>query len=108
MMNSLVLRTLFFAGLLTGSLISPASVSAGTFREGCLKLLQKSLGYTEQNRKLDVVRIGDELLRAPSAAVTPEEIKSQSVQNLIEGMLHTLEVDQGVGLSAPQVGVAKR
>jgi peptide deformylase len=54
--------------------------------------------------KLKIVQAGDPVLRKKSRQLTPEEIKSTSVQNLILLMRDTMRDAPGVGLAAPQIG----
>ncbi len=52
-----------------------------------------------------ILRYGDEILHQPAAAVddiTPE------IQQLIDDMIETMYAAPGIGLAAPQVGVALR
>ncbi|HET6862103.1 MAG TPA: peptide deformylase [Pyrinomonadaceae bacterium] len=55
--------------------------------------------------KLKIVQAGDPVLRVASRPLTVEEIKSASVQQLIELMRETMRDAPGVGLAAPQIGV---
>ncbi|HEY3043773.1 MAG TPA: peptide deformylase [Vicinamibacterales bacterium] len=52
---------------------------------------------------LKVARMGHPVLRAKARAIEPHEIKSASVQKLIDDMLDTMAEYHGVGLAAPQV-----
>lgn len=52
-----------------------------------------------------IVRLGHPALRSRSEAVTPEELASASLQELIDDLLATVVEAEGVGLAAPQVGV---
>ena len=54
--------------------------------------------------KLKVVQAGDPVLRQASRPVSSDEIKSASMQQLIELMRETMRDAPGVGLAAPQVG----
>lgn len=54
---------------------------------------------------LDIIKIGDEILRKVSTNI--EEV-DESVLKLIKNMKETLKKSKGVGLAAPQVGVNKR
>ncbi|MDX6711292.1 MAG: peptide deformylase, partial [Blastocatellia bacterium] len=54
--------------------------------------------------KLKVVQAGDPVLRQANRAVSPDEIKSASMQQWIELMRETMRDSPGVGLAAPQVG----
>jgi peptide deformylase len=57
-------------------------------------------------KTLETIHFGNPILRKVAELLTPEEIRSQSTQDLIESMLFTLQQKEyGVGLSAPQVGV---
>jgi peptide deformylase len=55
-----------------------------------------------------IVRVGDPVLRAATAAVDPGTIRAPEIQNLIQGMVAAMHKAPGVGLAAPQVGVSKR
>jgi peptide deformylase len=52
---------------------------------------------------LKVARMGHPVLRAKARAVEQGEIKSSSMQRLIDDMIETMEEYRGVGLAAPQV-----
>jgi peptide deformylase len=52
---------------------------------------------------LKVARMGHPVLRAKAQAIEPRDIKSASVQKLIDDMLDTMAEYHGVGLAAPQV-----
>ena len=53
---------------------------------------------------LKIVQTGDPILRRISRSLTPEEIRSSSIQQLIESMRDTMRAAPGVGLAAPQIG----
>ncbi|HSB26932.1 MAG TPA: peptide deformylase [Pyrinomonadaceae bacterium] len=53
---------------------------------------------------LKIVQAGDPVLRAIGRRLTIEEIKSSSIQSLIESMRDTMRAAPGVGLAAPQIG----
>lgn len=55
---------------------------------------------------LPIICSGDPVLRQQSRALSPSEIKSKEVQNLIEHMRETMRNAPGVGLAAPQIGVS--
>ena len=55
---------------------------------------------------LPIICSGDPVLRQESRALSPSEIKSKEVQNLIEHMRETMRNAPGVGLAAPQIGVS--
>ncbi len=52
---------------------------------------------------LKVARMGHPVLRQKARVVEPRELKSVSVQRLIEDMIETMIEYRGVGLAAPQV-----
>jgi peptide deformylase len=52
---------------------------------------------------LKVARMGHPVLRTPTRAMDPHEIKSPRIQQLIDDMFDTMNEYQGVGLAAPQV-----
>ena len=55
--------------------------------------------------KLKIVQTGDPVLRQGTRELSPEEIKSTSIQQLIDLMREAMRAAPGVGLAAPQVGV---
>jgi peptide deformylase len=54
--------------------------------------------------KLKLLQVGEPVLREQARILTPEEIVSPAIQDLIESMHETLRDAPGVGLAAPQVG----
>ncbi|MGE3271981.1 MAG: peptide deformylase [Chloroflexota bacterium] len=54
--------------------------------------------------KLKIVQAGEPVLRQEARALTPDEIRSASIQQLIELMRETMRDAPGVGLAAPQIG----
>lgn len=54
--------------------------------------------------KLKIVQAGDPILRKQSRQLTKDEIRSPSIQLLIELMRDTMREAPGVGLAAPQIG----
>ncbi len=54
--------------------------------------------------KLKIVQAGDPVLRRKSQPLTPDQIRSASLQLLIELMRDTMRDAPGVGLAAPQIG----
>ncbi len=52
----------------------------------------------------DIVIEPNPMLHAPSAPVSPDEIKSREMQKFIKDMIETMYVKNGVGLAAVQVG----
>jgi peptide deformylase len=57
---------------------------------------------------LEVVSIGDPVLRRRGREVTPEELRSAELQRLIDDMIETKRAAHGAGLAANQVGEAVR
>ncbi len=57
---------------------------------------------------LKIVQVGDPVLRIGTQEVTPEEIRSPQLQQLVEWMRETMRDAPGVGLAAPQVGLPLR
>jgi len=53
---------------------------------------------------LPIVQTGDPVLRAVARALTPQEIQSTKIKELIENMRETMHAAPGVGLAAPQIG----
>lgn len=58
--------------------------------------------------RLKIVQVGEAVLRQPARALTPDEIRSREIQELIEWMRETMYDAPGVGLAAPQVGLAQQ
>ena len=56
--------------------------------------------------RLKILQAGEAVLRQPARALTRGEIQSGQTQELIESMRQTMHEAPGVGLAAPQVGVA--
>lgn len=53
---------------------------------------------------LEIVQAGNPVLRMQGRELTREEIRSESIQQLIELMRETMREAPGVGLAAPQIG----
>jgi len=53
---------------------------------------------------LKIVSVGDPVLRKKARKLTPEEIRSTAIQDLIAHMRDTMQDAPGVGLAAPQAG----
>ncbi|HVK85419.1 MAG TPA: peptide deformylase [Kofleriaceae bacterium] len=53
---------------------------------------------------LEIVQVGDPVLRARAHAVSREELASPELQQLIADMRDTMRAAPGVGLAAPQIG----
>ena len=56
--------------------------------------------------RLEIVQVGEELLRARARELSREEILSETTRQLIEHMKETMRHAPGVGLAAPQIGVS--
>ena len=54
--------------------------------------------------KLKIVQAGDPVLRQAARPLSEDEIRSASIQQLIELLRETMRDTPGVGLAAPQVG----
>jgi peptide deformylase len=61
---------------------------------------------TCDRQTLDIVQVGDPVLRQIAKDLSVEEILSPEIQNLIETMKVTMRAAPGVGLAAPQIGKA--
>ncbi len=55
---------------------------------------------------LEIVQIGDPVLRHPAKELSAQEILSPEIQELIEKMKAAMRAAPGVGLAAPQIGRA--
>ncbi len=56
--------------------------------------------------RLKIVQIGEPVLRERARGLTADEVRSRDTQQLIEWMRETMYDAPGVGLAAPQVGLA--
>jgi peptide deformylase len=56
--------------------------------------------------RLKIVQAGEPILREPARTLTTKEIRSDEIQRLISDMRETMRDAPGVGLAAPQVGLA--
>jgi peptide deformylase len=56
--------------------------------------------------KLEIVQAGNPILRQRALPLTVEQIRSREIQKLIETMRTCMHEAPGVGLAAPQVGLA--
>src|SRR5258708_1083351 len=54
---------------------------------------------------LNVLQVGEPVLRQRARPLTPDEVRSPQIQELIEHMRETMREAPGVGLAAPQIGV---
>jgi peptide deformylase len=55
-----------------------------------------------------IVTLGDPVLRRPARDVTPEELASGEVQEVIGDLIDTMRAAHGAGLAAPQIGDGRR
>jgi peptide deformylase len=55
-----------------------------------------------------IVTLGEPVLRRPARDVSPEELASSAVQELIDDLIDTMRAALGAGLAAPQVGDNRR
>jgi peptide deformylase len=56
--------------------------------------------------KMEIVQAGNPILRQRARALSVEEIRSRETQKLIEAMRERMHEAPGVGLAAPQLGLA--
>jgi peptide deformylase len=56
--------------------------------------------------ELEIVHAGHPVLRQQARPLTPAEIASKKIQELIESMRKTMYEAPGVGLAAPQIGLS--
>jgi peptide deformylase len=56
--------------------------------------------------KLEIVQTGNPVLRQRARPLSVEEIRSREIQKLIEAMRTSMHEAPGVGLAAPQLGLA--
>ena len=56
--------------------------------------------------RLKIVQAGESVLRQPARTLSREELRGAEIQQLIEWMRETMRDAPGVGLAAPQVGLA--
>jgi peptide deformylase len=57
---------------------------------------------------IEIVQVGDPVLRNGTRALSPAEVRSPEIRQLIEQMRETMRQAPGVGLAAPQVGLPLR
>lgn len=58
------------------------------------------------SKKLNIVQVGDPVLRQKARKLSHEEILSEPIQELIQHMKETMREAPGVGLAAPQIGLS--
>ena len=87
---------------LSHNLMFANCVVADSF-EGCLKYLSEQ----NKNHKLPstIIQLGNPLLRQSAHSV--ENITSNEIQSLIQELILTCQSAKGVGIAAPQIGIAK-
>jgi peptide deformylase len=56
--------------------------------------------------RLEIVQVGEPVLRQASKMLEPREVTSPEIQQLIELMRETMRRAPGVGLAAPQIGLS--
>lgn len=59
---------------------------------------------TKPSAPLEIVQVGDPVLRQKARPLTIEELASERIQELIGQMRDTMRAAPGVGLAAPQIG----
>ena len=57
---------------------------------------------------LDVVPIGEPVLRAVAQPVTDDELATPGFQRFLDDLVETMRAAHGAGLAAPQVGISRR
>lgn len=57
---------------------------------------------------LEIVRLGNPVLRSKSKPVTKREIKVKRFQKFLDALVNICKTHDGVGIAAPQVNVLKR
>jgi peptide deformylase len=57
---------------------------------------------------IEIVQVGDPVLRNGTRSLSPAEVRSPEIRQLIEQMRETMRQAPGVGLAAPQVGLPLR
>jgi peptide deformylase len=57
---------------------------------------------------LEIVEVGDPVLRTPTREVSDEELRSPAFQAFVDDLIETMRAAGGAGLAAPQVGDLRR
>lgn len=57
---------------------------------------------------LSIIKNPSDVLRKKSELVSREDLTSPQVQTLIDDLMDSMRVENGIGIAAPQVGVHKR
>jgi peptide deformylase len=60
------------------------------------------------SKKLKIVELGDKILRTKAKTVSMKELRSKKFQGLVDNMIRTCDLNEGVGIAAPQVNEGKR
>ncbi len=60
--------------------------------------------FRRSEKVLDIVEVGDPVLRKVARRLSPEEITAEATASLVRAMRTTMRRAPGVGLAAPQVG----
>ncbi len=60
------------------------------------------------NKPLDVIKMGNPVLRKVAEPVLVETIDELPFQQQLDRMIHTMRLHKGVGIAAPQVGMLQR
>lgn len=92
------MRTLFVLFLTCMNVLSVYGNAEDSFEENMEIVKEASVRH-----KLNIVHVGDPVLRGRTRELTKEEILSPEIQQLIEDMKVTME-GIGVGVAAPQIG----
>ncbi len=58
--------------------------------------------------KRTVITNPNEELRKKSDFVVPDDVSSSEIQNLIQDLVETMKLEDGIGIAAPQIGVHKQ
>jgi peptide deformylase len=68
------------------------------------KIIYRDAPKNSGDHVLDIVQVGDPVLRIPARELSNDEILSEEIQQLILNMQATMRAAPGVGLAAPQIG----
>ena len=84
-------------------------LNVSSYQKRCLILKPKSIFSSKEEKQsppfTHIVQIGDPVLRLKCDPIHPDDIASSEVQNIIKTMKFVLQRFDGIGISAPQVGV---
>ncbi|EQC45366.1 peptide deformylase [Bacteriovorax sp. Seq25_V] len=56
---------------------------------------------------LNVIKMGNPILREHAKELTPSEILSEETHQLLQDLYDTMKAEGGIGIAAPQVGISK-